>query len=481
MAQSISNVAPKKSLFSITGTGNPSALFPAPSFKMANSTPSTLNPNIAAGLSIGPTGSVVTAPKPTTVAPQTSYGAAPATSSASYVPPAAGAPAAPVASPTTPTTPVKGVLSYPSIVGSLATASNPSAVQTGLIKDISKAGKDNAEIANNARQISEMYGNQIAEIGRLGAGAIAGHRSTGTSVVGEGNAAIASQSASARMSALAAAQEAALQGTGQQLTAQQQLANALSAGLTGATNIQGQTITGLTSAAGFAQPQTAAFGQTVFNPLTGQYEGGGGLPADVMEQYAQMAANGQYAAIPSFITSNPVLSAQLNVAAKSINPSFTPLTSTGAGAVLQGVPQLQSANTAAEGIRNTIDQYLAANPQLNTSDLAAGNVLKQWLEGKQLTDPKYQVLFNYLNEYTNTLAPILGVGGDPTNLKTQIAQSFINAAASGQSISQVLGAMSSLASNKIADIQAGALGGQTTVPAGAAPGQANNQGWGWNP
>lgn len=253
-------------------------------------------------------------------------------------------------------------------------------------------------------------------------------------------------------------------GIGQQIQGTQvQQAGLTSAGGLGNT-AQGLLQSGLTSAATLGQPNQASYGQTVFNPITGQYEQGGGLPADVMQQYAQMAATGQYSSIPSFITSNPVLNAQLNVAAKAANPGYTPVGAQGASSVLQGIPAMQSAETAAEGIKNTIQTYIAANPNLNPSDLAAGNMLKQWIEGKQLTDPKYQTLFNYLNEYTNTLAPILGVGGDPTNLKTQIAMGFINAAASGQSISTVLSTMSELAKNKIRDMQSGAIGGNTSVP-----------------
>jgi hypothetical protein len=76
-----------------------------------------------------------------------------------------------------------------------------------------------------------------------------------------------------------------------------------------------------------------------------------------------------------------------------------------------------------------------------------------------LTDPKYQTLFNYLNEYTNTLAPILGVGGDATNLKTEIAQSFVNGVASGQSIAEVLNNIQTLSHGKIQDMRSGATGG----------------------
>ncbi len=248
---------------------------------------------------------------------------------------------------------------------------------------------------------------------------------------------------------------------------------ALQTGVANALAAQQQGLGAMTSAAGLAAPSPSAFGQTTFNPLEGGFEGDGGLPPAVMSQYAQMAANGQYSAIPSFITSNPVLNAQLNVAAKAFNPNFNPIQAAGASGVLGSIPALQSAETAADGIKNTIISYLGANPQLNPSDLAVGNKLQQWIEGKQLTDPKYQTLFNYLNEYTNTLAPILGVGGDTTNLKTQIAQSFINAAASGQSITEVLEALSQLASNKVIDLQRGAVGQGTSVPeAGSAGGFA---------
>ena len=87
-----------------------------------------------------------------------------------------------------------------------------------------------------------------------------------------------------------------------------------------------------------------------------------------------------------------------------------------------------------------------------------------------MTDPKYQTLFNYLNEYTSTLAPILGVGGSATNLKTEIAQSFVNAQASGASIKEVLNNIESLADNKIQNLKSGAVGGGVvsggTVPSG---------------
>lgn len=369
-------------------------------------------------------------------------------------------PAAPLAKPAAQNTAVAGNAVIPTVpAGTPApvTAPAPNLQQPtaptstrGLFPDVlsslayGSATKNN-ELATNAKKIADEASTRIADVGGQGARFQAGQLTTGTSPVAEGNAAVTAQTTAAQQQAIAQGAQVALTGNAQGITA------------------QGQTQSALNSAAGLAQPYPTAYGQTSFDPATGQFSGGGSLPPEVMSQYAQMAVSGQYSAIPGFITSNPVLNAQLNVAAKALNPNFTPVGAQGASGVLGGIPALTSANNAAEGIKNTITGYLAANPSLNSSDLAAGNLLQQWIQGKQLTDPKYQTLFNYLDEYTNTLAPILGVGGDATNLKTQIAQGFVNSAASGQSITQVLQAMSALATNKIQDMQNGALGNSGTV------------------
>lgn len=359
-------------------------------------------------------------------APTPQYNAAVSAPVAPAAPQAPAAPAAPFSN-------VKGL--FPEVVTSLAGYST----------------RNNA-LSDKAQQIGDTYGREYADIGKKGAAAGLGYLTTGTNPVAEGNAANVARTTAAQQSAVAAGETAALQGVNTGITANNAGASALS------------------SAGNLAQPQVTSYGQTSFNPATGEFAGGGSLPAEVMQQYAQMAASGQYAGIPSFITSNPVLNAQLNVAAKSLNPSYTPVGAAAASGVLSGIPAMQSASTAAEGIKNTINTYLQANPNLNPSDLAAGNKLQQWIQGQQLTDPKYQTLFDYLNEYTNTIAPILGVGGNPTDLKTRIASGFINAAASGQSISQVLDAMSMLATHKIQDLQSGAVGGGTSVPNTATSG-----------
>lgn len=127
----------------------------------------------------------------------------------------------------------------------------------------------------------------------------------------------------------------------------------------------------------------------------------------------------------------------------------------------QQYAQNYSSYLQGEGIRSNISQLLDTTP-LNPSDFTNINKFIQLLNG-QIGNPRYQTLSNYLNEYISTLAPILGVGGDTTNLKTQIAQSMINAQASGQSIKSVLEGLDALAQSKLnQQLQAGQGGAPQT-------------------
>ncbi len=260
----------------------------------------------------------------------------------------------------------KSSLNFSGLVGNLASASKPNDTQTGLIKKNTQAAEGNTAIGQQARGIAQTYAPEIARVGQLGAAAGAGYGSTGSNIVGSGNAAIASNNASQRMSALTQAEQAELAGNAQQLTAQSQLQSGYNNALAGANTQQSQQLSGLNNAAGLAQPQVAAFGQTAFNPLTGTYDGSGGLPDAVLAQYAQMAANGQYSAIPSTITANPVLSAQLNAAASAINPAYNPIASTAQGNV-------QSSNIQSLGTAQTAGQAAGIQAQAAAPGQAAAS------------------------------------------------------------------------------------------------------------
>ncbi len=279
-------------------------------------------------------------------------------------------------------------LSYPGLIGSLASnaqAQSPMAATAG--KGLLKAPNQNSELGQRAEDIRTEFGGKIGEIGRLGAGATAGDLSTGSNVVGSGNAAIASQSASSRMQALAADEGQQLAAIDRQLSAQGQGQDALvSAGSLGNT-AQGQLQSGLTSAAGFAQPQVSAVGQTSFNPLNAEFAGGaGGISPDIMQQYAQMAATGQVSAIPSTITSNPVLNAQLNAAAKAINPNYNPILSAAQGSAQAS--NLQSQTTASTEANQAVyqqglgDLYKIGSQLQNVDEL--GNMLLKTAKGGEV-------------------------------------------------------------------------------------------------
>lgn len=340
----------------------------------------------------------------------------------------------------------------------------------GNVSDLSKPSAASSQALNTAQNSADTYNRlneELAQSRKNQAGAEAENRLNPIPIGDQtGREAIIRNQYLAEQNAIASEAQGAT--------------NLYSPSIGAATTGTGQQITAAQGAANLAQPQVTAPGQAVFNPLTGQYNSassGSGNPSSApsgidqgsWDNYVQMAANGQYSAIPASITGNTNLSGQLNAAAKIANPNYTPLGSQGAGSVLQGIPALQAANTAAQGIQNQITSYLSQNPTLNPSTLGASNAIQQWIQGKQLTDPKYQTLIDYLSEYTNTLAPILGVGGDPTNLKTEIAQGFINAQASGQSINEVLNNISQLADTKIKNIQSGANGGGVVNPNPSTP------------
>lgn len=312
--------------------------------------------------------------------------------------------------------------SFSGLVGQLGQAATQGSPQGQQVQQqLQSTAQGNIPIGQSAAQIAANYGQQIADVGKQGAAFTAGQKTTGTSPVASGNAAITAQTTAAQQQALATGEEAALQGTGQQLTAQQQAASGLNQA--GGLAYQGQGLAqqGLQQAGSLAQPQLSGIGtQQFYNPLNpGQSSGtpftGGQVQGDVAlgQQYAQ------------------------NV----------------------------SANNQAQAIKSNIQTYLAQNPTLNPSQFSDVNTALQFLNGK-VSNPQYQTLSNYLQEYINTLAPILGVGGDTTNLKTQIANGFVNAAASGQSVSQVLDGIEQLAQAKLNAQQggSGSTGGTTGAP-----------------
>lgn len=146
---------------------------------------------------------------------------------------------------------------------------------------------------------------------------------------------------------------------------------ALQTGVTNALTQQQQQLTALAAAAGLATPTQVSQGNSYTDPVTGKtiaynpllsdygqtfynpsgQNSVGVSPSDpfykTMQTYAQLLASNQGNQIPSSITGNPALSAQIQTMARTLNPSFNSNTSAGiAGAQQQFA---QTAGTFEQG------------------------------------------------------------------------------------------------------------------------------------
>ncbi len=252
-------------------------------------------------------------------------------------------------------------------------------------------------VGQQAQKIAADYGQQIADVGQAGANAEIGYKSTGTTPVGEGNANLIANATSQRQSALAAGESAALQGTGQQLTAQNQAAS------------------GLNAAAGQISPQLGQYGQGYYNPL----DTSGGA-----------AGGGQYGTGPA---------AAANVA------SIQDLT----GQINNYAAARSSATSI---VQNQLTPFLQQN-NVNPSDFNAINKFLQAI-GAQTSSPQYKTLKNILTDVAQTYSQVLTpVGQDPSVWTSQTAQGLLDSAASGTSLMQVIDALDVSAQQKIQGFQ----------------------------
>jgi len=350
--------------------------------------------------------------------------------------------------PATPTSSVRGLVNPPSAVNrsteNLFRKSDASREQERIARQLEEQSRRGEEIGQRAAQISDQYGSEIARVGQLGAGAVAGAKSTGTDVVGRGNAQLASESASNRIASLSAAQTAALQGTQQQLTGAEQ-------GLTGLTNVmqglntQQQTgISALGTAGQLAMPSPAQYGQTVFDPLTGTYTGAGGnldpqMQAQSLAQQVMSGAMTYDQAAASLGYAGNVGTNFLNNAINQAGGNPLQLQAQGAGQQANVATQTTAGtDIARQGLQQATQDYIAmttAAEFAHTQANAVSNILAQTglnnissqdynralntLKGR-FSDVNFQSLNTALIEaqaaYTNLLA---STGGTPSGREAQ--------------------------------------------------------------
>lgn len=354
---------------------------------------------------------------------------------------------------------------FPGVLSQLLGASKPTKEQEKTRKLLEKTALENRAIADEAKRVSDMYGQQIADVGKLGAGAVAGNLSTGTNVVGSGNAAIASQSASQRIQALSQAQQAALKGTEQQLTAQEQTAQAIRPSLEATLTQQQNQLSGLGTAGGLGAPVQVPFTSGLFSPveakqLTGQF----GNWSDVTTAQQAQDLIAQYADLR--VQYNPNLSPQQNLQMVQQAIGGSPIYQRGtfgaagatsyiggqqlgaAGTLTGQVAQLQSQGASADANFNLMLDILSRG-KINDLNVPIVNQLVQNVSRGLASDADVVAFRSALQTVRSQYASILG-GGTPTNETLAMAAEKIPDTVSATALQEVEKTMKAMINNSIA-------------------------------
>lgn len=209
----------------------------------------------------------------------------------------------------------------------------------------------------------------------------------------------------------------------------QNIASTTQAGLTSAGGLrntqQGLIQQALQQAAGLAVPQNYSPTSIPYNPVTGQFGGLAGNAAGglgnigAFQQQQQQGADTQ---------------------------------------------TMLSAYNQTSGLIKNFKNQIQSDPTFNQSPLILGNQLSQWLKTGVISDPKYTNIINTLSEIANTIAPVLGSPGNPTDLKTTIANQLVPRLMQGQSLATVLDNLETNALTKINASKSTATGTPLNVP-----------------
>lgn len=332
-------------------------------------------------------------------------------------------------------------------------ASSPAATQ--YAQGTSAAGMLNPALAAEAQQIGTQYGGQISDLQKSMQLQEAANASSGAPV-GLGRAGLIGQYGGQLMQGLSAAEQAALAGTSQQLTAAQQQANAEAAagglantqqanvqsGLAAAgglantaqANIQsglnsaaGQgvaqqqtTQSGLASAGQLAQPIQVPYSNQVVSPTTGQPVGGGAM--GTLPQAAQDAVNLQIQKVQSgkstVSDAENALSAYgqagVNALQEGLGSNFNTNASNASAATTATGQQLQTAADTANKALDTLASTFGSLSTAQTGGIPLTNSIANWI-GTQFGEG---ALTNYKANLADARAQLVGAlnsaGGTPT-------------------------------------------------------------------
>lgn len=265
-----------------------------------------------------------------------------------------------------------------------------------LVGQAQQVAQGNIGIGQKATELASKAGQEYADIGKRAAGAEAGYSTTGTTPVAEGNAAVIARTAAAQQQAVAQGLQAQLQGTGQQLTAQQQA----QAGLTGLAGLTPELLRYGTNAAG--QPMTAAEATQFKSQL--------GSVGDFTTQYLKGQANLKAAdAIQNQIVSTLQANPTLNNTPIS---AFTNLYELFSGQVSEPSQQLLSQQVNSYITQLGIDPATAVNIAHQQK-----GTLADLLDSLRATAEAQTQAYNPSNLVSQTNKPTTGAGSSVSNVQ----------------------------------------------------------------
>jgi hypothetical protein len=321
--------------------------------------------------------------------------------------------------------------SFPGLINSQANASG-AAANTGATnyntanQGLLNATAGNQQYQDNAANIANTAGQQISNIGQIGARGEAGYLTTGTSPVGEGNSAVLVQSTAAQQQAVSQGANMQLAGNAQGLTGQLQQEQGYNQASGNALTGQGQGISGLNNAAGNTTPVQVPYNNQYISPTTGQPVSGGGattgtamsqLPQqaqDAVNSYAQQVQSGAMTRADAESRLSAYGVAGTNALNEVLGSSFnTNASNASAGTTAVG-QQIQTAATATNQALDTLSSLFNNLSPFQTQGIPATNSLANWV-ASALGD---QALSQYKTNLADARSQLIGVlnsaGGTPT-------------------------------------------------------------------
>jgi len=210
-----------------------------------------------------------------------------------------------------------------------------------------------------------------------------------------------------------------------------------------ATGQQGTQQSGLAAAGGLAQPQQVNPTNVPYNPLNGQY----GTPA-----------------ITNFSSNGSVASGAQALGAFN-----------GQQAVGQNITQLNSQLGGAQVAGQNLQSLITQN-NINPSALTFANGALQ-LGAQYTSNPAYAKFQGAVNDFISAIAPVLGAGGNVTDMKTQMSSQIVSSLQSGSTMNDVISYFLQQAQQKIQGMSTGGGAGVGSTQNNGTSNTSNQYSW----